>query len=222
MTNEFKIEKKASDVFHPNTVEDARQSIHDKRDLSGANLQGFDLQNLNTSGAILRKTNLTVTDFSHGLLVNANFYRAKAHQALFQHTVLLSADLVRADFNAADLSDAALVGADAREAAFTNANLRNAGLVGGDYTDADFSGANLSNAWLAGINVKGADFSGVNTTGARAYGINWSAAKVPPAILPQPLLQLPTWAWAALAGSLVGAIGVLVYSLTRRKNRTLA
>ncbi len=222
MTNEFKIERKASDVYQPKTIEDARKALREKRDLSGADLQGFELQNLNASGAILRKTNLTGTDLSHGLLVNPNFYRTKAHQAVIQHTVLLSADLVKADFSSADLSDTALVGADAREAVFAGANLRNAGLVGGDYTDVDFSGANLSNAWLAGIKVKGADFSGVDTTAARAYGIDWSAAKVPPANLPQPFLQLPTWAWAALAGSVAGIIGVVIYSLARRKNKTLA
>lgn len=222
MTNEFKIERKASDIIQPRSLEEARQAIKEKRDLSGANLQGFDFENLNASGAILRKTNLTGSALTHGLLMNPNFYRSTAHRTNFQHTVMLGPDLVRAEFLDADLSDSALIGADAQEALFINANLRNAGLVGGDYSNTNFSGANLSNAWLAGIKVTGADFSGVDTTGAKAYGIDWSTAKVPPAILPAPVIKLPTWAWAALAGSLVGLLGVLVYSLSRRQQKSTA
>lgn len=222
MTNEFKIERKASDIIQPRSPEEARQAIKEKRDLSGANLQGFNLENLNASGAILRKTKLTGAILAHGLLMSPNFYRTTAHQANLQHTVMLSPDLVRADFQGADLSDGALIGADAQEALFINANLRNAGLVGGDYRDADFSGANLSNAWLAGINVEGADFTGVDTTGARAYGIDWSTAKVPPTILPAPVIKLPTWAWAALAGGVIGILGVLVYSLANRQQKSLS
>jgi len=221
MTNEFKIESKASDIIQPRSPEEAWQAIKEKRALSGANLKGFDLDDLNATGAILRKTNLTGASFTHGLLMNPNFYRSTAHQANFQHTVMLNPDLVRADFLEADLSDCALVGADARDVQFVNANLRNAGLVGGDYTNADFTGANLTNAWLTGINVEGADFTGADTTGARAYNVDWSTAKVPPTILPAPIIQLPKWAWAALAGGVLGILGVLIYSISRRQQKLL-
>lgn len=220
MTNEFKIERKASDIIHPRSAGEARQAIKEKKDLTGANLQGINFEDLNASGAILRKTNLTGSALTHGLLINPNFYRAIAHQTNFQHTIMLNPDLVRSDFLNADLSDGALIAADAHEAQFINANLRNAGLVGGDYSDANFSGANLSNAWLAGMDVKGADFTGVDTTGARAYGIDWSTAKVPPDILPAPVIKLPAWAWAALAGSVIGMLGVLVYSLSHSQQKS--
>lgn len=222
MTNEFKIEKKASDVFHPKTVEETRKAIREKRDLSGADLRGFDLHDMKATGAILRKTNLSDVNFSHSLLFNPNFYRTTAHSIQLQHTVLNTPDLVRADFHSANLSESSLVGADAREAVFAQANLRSAGLVRGDYTNADFRGANLSNALLVGIKVDGADFTGADTTGTRFSGIDWSTAKVPPAILPEPILQLPTWALAAIAGSVIGLIGVIIYSLTRPKDQTLA
>jgi uncharacterized protein YjbI with pentapeptide repeats len=222
LTNEFKIEKKASDVFHPKTVDEARSSIREKRDLSGADLQGFDLHDLKATGAVLRKTNLTAANISHSLLINPNFYRTTAHGIQLQNTVLNSPDLVRADFHSANLSKSSLVAADAREAVFSAANLRHAGLVGGDYTDANFRGANLSNALLAGLKVDGADFTGADTTGTRFSGIDWSAAKVPPTILPQPIFQLPTWAWAAIVGSVIGLVGVIIYSLTRPKDQTLA
>ena len=222
MTNEFKIEKKASEVFHPQTVDEARRAIREKKDLSGADLRGFDLHDLKSTGAVLRKTNLSGVDFSHSLLVNPNFYRTTAHGTQLQHTVLNTPDLVRADFHSANLSESGLVGADAREAVFAQANLRKAGLVGGDYTNANFTGANLSNAWLAGIKVDGADFTGADTSGTRATGIDWSTAKVPPTILPQPIFKLPNWAWAAIAGSVIGVISVVIYSLARRKGQTPA
>lgn len=222
MSTEFKIERKASDIFHPRSPDEAWQAIKGKRDLTGADLQGLDLENLNASGAILRKTNLKGLILTHGLLTNPNLYRSIAHQANFQHTVMLNPDLVRADFLGADFSDGALVSADARETQFVNANFRNAGLVGGDYSYTDFTGATLANAWLTGLNVEGADFTGVDTTGARAYGIDWSTAKVPPAILPAPIIQLPKWAWAALAGSVIGVIGVMIYSISRRQQRNAA
>jgi len=59
MAQELKIEKKASEVIQPETEAEARQAIRSRKDLSGADLHGLNLQNLNTAGAILRKTNLT-------------------------------------------------------------------------------------------------------------------------------------------------------------------
>ena len=58
MTNEIKIEKKASEVIQPESVDEARQAIQTKKDLSGANLEDFQLDNLHATGATLRKTNL--------------------------------------------------------------------------------------------------------------------------------------------------------------------
>jgi uncharacterized protein YjbI with pentapeptide repeats len=219
MSNEIKIEKKASEVIQPETTEAARQAIKDKKDLSGADLQEIDLSNLNATGAVLRKTDLTGADLSHGLLVNPNFYKSKAHQTILHHTVFLGGDLVRADFTGADLSDCALVGVDGQEACFEGANLRNAGLVSADLHDANCTGANLTNTRLAGLDVEGADFSGANIIGARALNVDWSKAKVPPAELPAPFLEMPTWAWSVLIGSVVGALGLLVYALVRRQQK---
>ncbi len=219
MSSEIKIEKKASEVIQPKTTEAARQAIREKKDLSGADLKEIDLENLSATGAILRKTDLTGVNLSHGLLVNPNFFKAKAHQAALHHTVFLGGDLVRADFTGADLSDSALVGVDGQEACFEGANLRNAGLVSADLRNANFIGANLANSRLAGLNVEGADFSGADTAGARAVNVDWSKAKVSPTELPAPLIELPAWGWAVLVGSMVGVLGLLIYSLVRRQRR---
>lgn len=217
MTQEIKIEKKASEVIQPTSDDDARQAIRERKDLSGAILRGMHLQNLNATGAILRKTDLAKADLSHGLLVNPNFYRASLHETAIHNTVLVGADLVKTSFKEADLSNSAIVSADAENASFHKANLRNAGLVSSNLQDADFTEADLTNARLATLNVKGADFSGATLTGARAYHIDWSAAKVPPSILPEPFLQLPNWAWSVLIGGLLGAVTLVIYSIIRRK-----
>ncbi|MDY6873082.1 MAG: pentapeptide repeat-containing protein [Chloroflexota bacterium] len=220
MSQEIKIEKKASEVIQPTSPEAAREAIRAKKDLSGADLQNMDLQNLNATGSVLRKTNLTGADISHGLLVNPNFYKATAHNVALHHTIFLGGDLVKTDFKDADLSNSGLIGVDAREAKFPGANLRNAAIVSADLEGADFTGANLTNARLASLNVKGADFTGASVAGMRAFNVDWSEAKVPPAELPAPLVELPTWAWSVLIGSFVGLTSLFVYGLIHRQRQS--
>jgi len=217
MSQEIKIEKKASEVIQPVTVDDAIQSIRTKKDLSGAKMQGMRLENINAVGAILRKTDLSDANLSHGLLVNPNFYRASLHGAAVHNTVFLGGDMVKTQFIETDLSESALVGVDAQEASFRKANLSNAGLVSSNLTDTDFTDANLTNARLASLNVTGADFSGATLTGARAYNVDWSKAKTPPDLLPEPFVKLSNWAWSVLIGGLLGTITLVIYSLLKRK-----
>jgi len=55
MTSEIKIERKASEVFQPQNEDDARQVIRSKKDLTGADLAGMDLHNLNAVGLSCEK-----------------------------------------------------------------------------------------------------------------------------------------------------------------------
>ncbi len=55
MTSEIKIEKKASEVIQPESVNEARQALQAKKDLSGANLEGLQLDNLHATVAIFEK-----------------------------------------------------------------------------------------------------------------------------------------------------------------------
>ena len=217
MSQEIKIEKKASEVIQPNTEEKAREAIRARKDLSGATLRDLQLDNLNAAGAILRKTDLTDADLSHGLLMNPNFYRANLHGASVNHTVFLGGDLVRTSFKEADLSDSVLFRVDAEEASFEGATLRNAALVNAKLKNASFNQANLTNARLASLDVTNADFTDADLTGARAYRIDWSQAKVPPLILPEPFVKLPRWAWSVLIGGLFGLIALVIYGIVRRR-----
>jgi len=219
MAQEIKIEKKASDVVQPVSEEEARQAIRAKKDLSGANLRGMKLDNLNAVGAILRKTDLAASDLSHGLLLNPNFYRASLHGAAVHNTLIIGGDLVKTSFQEANLGDSLLLSVDAQNASFEGASLRDAALVSANLENANFTKANLSNTRLASLNVTGADFTDADLTGARAYHVDWTAAKVPPTFLPEPLVQIPRWAWSVLIGGFLGTIGVLIYGMTRKKRK---
>jgi len=220
MPKEIKIEKKASEVIQPKSEEQAREAIRTQKDLSGARMRNLQLDNLNASGAILRKTDLTGADLSHGLLVNPNFYRASLQGASVNNTVFLGGDLVKTDFKDSDLSDSALFGVDAESANFEGANLCNAALVNAKLQDANFHQANLANARLASLDVTGANFSEADLTGAHAYRIGWSKAKVPPPTLPEPFVKLPRWAWSILIGGLFGTLALLIYGLARKNNKS--
>ena len=217
MTQEIKIEKKASDVIQPETVEEARQAIIAKKDLSGANLMGMALQSLTAVGAILRKTDLSSADLSHGLLLNPNFYKASLENAEIHNTILVSGDLVKADFKNANLSNTALVSPNAEEANFEGALMRNVALVSANLQNANFTNAKLNNAWIASSNVTGADFTGADLSGTRGHNTNWSMAKVPPETLPDPLVRLPKWTYPLLIGSLIGTISLIIYSLVKNR-----
>ena len=219
MSQTIKIEKKASEVIQPGNVEEARQAIRDRQDLSGANLQGMDLDNLNAVGSILRKTDLANASLAHGLLINPNFYKASLHRTAAHNTVILGGDLVKTSFKETDLTSSAIIAADAEEASFSGANLHNAGLVSSNLKNADFTGANLSNTRLVGLNVTGTDFTGANLTGARAQNVNWEKAKVPPTQIPDPLVKIPVWAWSVMIGGILGVFSLVIYGLYRRKRK---
>lgn len=219
MAQEIKIEKKASEVIQPTSDENAREAIKAKQDLSGANLVGMVLKGLSSFGAILRKTNLSSADLSHGLMVNPNLFKALLYGTAMNNTVILGGDLVRTRFEETDLHESALIGVNAQEASFRKANLRKAGIFSANLRDADFSGANLTDARLASSNVEGADFSDVELSGARSYNIDWTKAKVPPPSIPAPMLNFSKWAWIALIGGVFSAIALIIYLIIRGRGK---
>ena len=218
MSQEIKIEKKASEVIQPASAEEARQAIRSKQDLSGAALSGLNLRNLTAAGAVLRKTDLSESDLSHGVLIYPNFFRSHLKGTAIHNTLFLGGDLVRTELPEADLHASALIGVDAREANFEGANLHKAALLSVNLQDANFTDADLSDVRLATSDVTGADFTNANVSGALSYKVDWSKAKVPPSVIPAPLIDLPRWAWAIIIGSFIGLIALIVYSFFR-KNR---
>lgn len=219
MAQEIKIEKKASEVIQPTSDESAREAIQSKQDLSGANLVGMALKGLSAFGAILRKTNLSSADLSHGLLVNPNLFKAHLHGTAMHNTVVLGGDLVRTRFEETDLHESALIGVNAQEASFRNANLRKAGVIGANLRDADFTGADMTEARLASSNVEGADFTDVDLSGARAHKVDWAKAKVPPATMPAPLFNFPKWGWVALIGGIFSALALIIYLILHGRKK---
>ena len=219
MTQEIKIEKKASEVIQPQGLEEAREAITAKKDLSGANLAGMTLQDLTAVGAILRKTDLSSSDLSHGLLVNPNFYKANLENAEIHNTILFSGDLVKTDFKNANLSNTALISPNAEEANFEGALMRNVALVSANLKNANFTNAKLNNAWIASSNVTGADFTGADLSGTHGHNTNWSMAKVPPETLPQPLVKVPKWAYPVLIGSILSTLSLIIYSLLKKRKQ---
>jgi len=219
MAQEIKIEKKASEVIQPTTDESAREAIQSKQDLSGANLVGMRLKGLSAFGAILRKTNLSSADLSHGLLVNPNLFKSDLHGTALHNSLILGGDLVKTRFEETDLHESALIGVNAQEASFRKANLRNSGIIMANLKGVDFTDANLTDARLASSNVEGADFSGANLTGARAHNIDWTKTKVPPSKIPGPFINFPKWAWFALVGGVFSLIALVIYLIINSRRR---
>jgi uncharacterized protein YjbI with pentapeptide repeats len=219
MSHEIKIEKKASEVIQPVDDLEAREAIQDRQDLSGASLRGMILKNLSAVGAILRKTDLANADLSHSLLIQPNFYKASLEDAAVNNTILLGGDLVKARFVETDLSESALIGVNAEDGSFERANLRNAVFVSSKLVNADFREANLAHARLASLDVTNADFTDADLTGARAYHVNWDQAKVPPTLMPEPLVKLSNRAKSILLGGLIGGLALMIYAMIRKRKQ---
>ena len=109
--------------------------------LSGADLSGADLRDVDISGWTFTGTNLRDADLSGANLVGAEFDDAD----------LSGADLSGANLRFADLRGADLSGANLTDANLRNANLGNANLSGANLTDASLRDANLSGANLADV-----------------------------------------------------------------------
>lgn len=114
-----------------------------RADLSGENLQGYNLK-----GADLRKADLSGTDLSFACLKEANLQRADLSKANLKWAILELANLRKADLSEADLSAADLNEAYLREAILHEANLTNASLKSANLTHAYLSDADLSNIVL--------------------------------------------------------------------------
>jgi uncharacterized protein YjbI with pentapeptide repeats len=124
------------------------------RSFSDQDLSGIDL-----SGASLYQVNLAQSDLSRGKLIATNLRGASLTEAQF----------CDADLGSANLTDAILFGANLQ-----NANLRNACLFGADLRLANLLGADLRDADLFG-----ADFSHTLNLAVRQIEAaqNWQQAK---------------------------------------------
>lgn len=142
-------------------------------DLSGANLSGIDLSEVN-----LMLARLAGVNFSGANLLLADLSQADLSGANLSGADLSGADLLLADFSGADLSGADLSVADLSGANLSRANLQAASLPQTDLSGADFSEADLSRTDLSGADLSKADLSKVNFSQAYAAKANFTQANL--------------------------------------------
>jgi uncharacterized protein YjbI with pentapeptide repeats len=135
-------------------------------DLTEVNISGFNLEGFNLIKANLERADLT----------EANLERAKLPGAYLFKADLTGANLFTADLTGAKLPGAYLIGANLIGAYLTVANLTKAYLEEANLTEADLTGADLTGANLTGANLIGANLTGANLIGANLTGADLTGA----------------------------------------------
>lgn len=142
-------------------------------DLTGVNLQGFDLSDLNfevvsfknaqLQGADLSETRLKEANFNHSGLQGADFFKAQLQGATLFDTPHQMANFFAAQLKEANLSFVQWRGADLKHAEMQGADLISAQLLGADLRYAEFDKeTNLTVALLRGAAVSDLDFTDVS------------------------------------------------------------
>lgn len=119
--------------------------------LKEANLTGFDLQGYNLENMNLKESNLTNVNFT-----GANLSRANIKEAIVTGTVFENADCSNAN-----MKELEFLNNNLKECNLKGANLKEADLTGVNLSKADLSGAYLSEATLDNINLEGAVYDKV-------------------------------------------------------------
>lgn len=132
-------------------------------------VSGWNLANLDLTGAILASANVTDADLTGSIVLGARLRRLTRSQlestASWQQKDLRAVNLNGANCAGFDLSGQDLTGAQMRNAVLAGANLAGADLSGADLqganlTSADLSDADLTGAALTFARVAEADFTG--------------------------------------------------------------
>ena len=167
-------------------------------DLSGANLYGLPLNQVNLRGTQLAGANLSAANLTNADLSDANLAKAELVGARLDGANLNRAGLDGAQLSGAFLSDALLA-----EATLRNCDLRSAWLVGARLQHADLSGsdltgatltfawlwntnlsqttlvkAKLGNSYLGGARLDDADLTGANLSAAQLLGTSLKRARL--------------------------------------------
>ena len=175
------------------TREAIQQQIAAGKNMSGMDLRGIDLSELNLSGGIFRQANLTGVNLTNAFLVGADFSEADMSETNLAFADLRSSMLTKTDMTRANLANSKLDGAFIDETIMDNANLkhaemRNISAKGASFFEADFSHATLSDAQCQASDFSIAtlintDFSGADLTDAsfekvKSRGINFNNANL--------------------------------------------
>ncbi|RPJ43212.1 MAG: pentapeptide repeat-containing protein [Candidatus Latescibacterota bacterium] len=175
------------DPERPKARDAIEKAIADRRNLTGAWLEGADLAGANLEnaclyGAVLRfakldKARLCRADLRYADLARASLEEADLSDALLEGGSLNGAVLRKAALRYANLSGAALKGADLAGADLLSALFQRADLTGcrlplagaglADFSRAVLRGARLEAADLSGASLAGADLRGADLRGLR-------------------------------------------------------
>lgn len=153
-------------------------------DISGLSLNGKDMRQVDFTGCIMQRMNLSRTNFQEAKLYACDLSGSNLTQCNFARADLRGAKIVMANLEGANLDKADLrVGGLAEEGnydvgqnvSFKGANLSGARLVGSmagnaDFSDCRMAGANLTGADFRNARLEGADLSDAMVTGAKLKG----------------------------------------------------
>ena len=153
-------------------------------DLSGVNLQGFNLVDLNFEGVLFSKAEMQGAN-----LMETNLQRASLDDANLQGSLFLFAKLQRVDFYGTNLRGADLSHTNMREASFHNLNLSEVDFKHARMRRASIEDANLQNANLSHVNLQGAflvrlkidsasSFTGADFRGAMLKRVDFTKTQI--------------------------------------------
>ena len=151
-------------------------------DLRGANLQGANLSKVELARANLQSADLRKANLTEAVIIGANLSKSLINGAIltrvkgWSETKFVGSDLRSSDFTEADLtyvnfSQAILDNANLNKVNLTSANLNGSSLIG-----VNLSGANLSNIKWQDANLKAAKFLGVNLNRLNLSSLNLAGA----------------------------------------------
>jgi len=155
--------KKIRDIYrdstHLNKSESAGYRINlSNTNLTGKNLEGYDLSNVDLRHSNLSKANLSSVNLEYADLRGANLNNANLRMANLQgadlkdatcnSTIFINAHLEKANLWNGSFEMAIMIKARLNRAIFINANMNGVNLIDADLQGAIFSEANLKNAQL--------------------------------------------------------------------------
>ncbi|MFZ9737583.1 MAG: pentapeptide repeat-containing protein [Prochlorotrichaceae cyanobacterium] len=152
-----------------------------RRDFSGTRVEQGQFQRSNLRFACLSRSQLPRANFSHSLLIGADFVYTNLQSAVLVEANGIGGNFLAANLRRADLSRAFLAGAVFNSANLSQTNLSYAALNGAEMRAVNLQGANLQHANLQGANLRAANLYRANLTGANLDGADLSGAIMPDA-----------------------------------------
>jgi uncharacterized protein YjbI with pentapeptide repeats len=146
--------------------------------LQRVNLQGANLEYADLSGANMQGSKLTGANLQHALLLGANIQDAELSRAKLQHAELAFANLQRSSALDSDFRDANLRGTDLRYSKISSSDFRNANFANANLENADMRYTDMRNAKLASASLHNTDISRSNLEDISAPFANFSGSNL--------------------------------------------